>query len=156
MGWRQAFESEKRRLESTLGATARKIEHVGSTAVPDLMAKPIIDIAIAVESFDQIQAWPQALAVQGYACFGDRYGWRDHFFAKGPEALRTFYLHVVEEEGERWRNYLRFRDRMTASPELRKEYEALKIAGAGSNPTREGYTAAKGDFIVRVLGLPSS
>jgi GrpB-like predicted nucleotidyltransferase (UPF0157 family) len=112
IGWHEAFEDEQRRLQSALGVSARKIEHVGSTAVPDLLAKPIIDIAIAVESFDRIQAWPQALAVHDYTAFGDRYGWQDHFFAKGPETLRTFYLHVVEESGIRWRNYLRFRDRL--------------------------------------------
>jgi len=152
IGWRQAFESEKRQLESALGPSARKVEQVGSTAVPDLVAKPIIDIAIAVDSFDQIQAWPQALAVHGYEYFGDRYGWKDHFFAKGPDVLRTFYLHVVEERGERWRNYLLFRDRMRASPELRHEYQSLKLAAAALKTTRDVYTAAKEEFIKQVLG----
>jgi GrpB-like predicted nucleotidyltransferase (UPF0157 family) len=152
IGWHQAFESERRQLESALGVSARKIEHVGSTAVPDLVAKPIIDIAIAVDSFDQIRAWSQALAVHGYAYFGDRYGWKDHFFAKGPDALRTFYLHVVEETGARWRNYLLFRDRMRASPELRQEYQSLKLAAAEAKTTRDAYTAAKEDFIIKVLG----
>jgi GrpB-like predicted nucleotidyltransferase (UPF0157 family) len=151
IGWREAFEVEQRRLSSALGAAARKIEHVGSTAVPDLMAKPIIDIAIAVDSFDQIQAWPQALAIHDYAYFGDRRGWKDHFFAKGPEKLRTFYLHVVEAEGIRWRNYLRFRDRLRTSPELREEYQALKLSAAESKASRDAYTASKDDFIARVL-----
>jgi GrpB-like predicted nucleotidyltransferase (UPF0157 family) len=150
--WLQAFESEKRRLESALGAAALKIEHVGSTAVPGLKAKPIIDIAIAVESFDPVGTWPQVLADQDYASFGDRYGWMNHFFAKGPETLRTFYLHMVEEKGQRWRDYLLFRDRLRASPGLRQEYESLKLAAAELRTTRDAYTAAKEDFIIRVLG----
>jgi len=150
--WAQAFERERLLLRNALGDTARAIAQVGSTAVPGLLAKPIIDIAIAVETFDHIRDWPPALAVHGYAYFGDRQGWRDHFFAKGPDALRTCYLHVVEQGGERWRNYLRFRDRLRASPELRQEYESLKLAAAAANPTRDAYTAAKNDFIAGVLG----
>jgi GrpB-like predicted nucleotidyltransferase (UPF0157 family) len=150
-GWRQAFDEETLRLKSALGVPDLAIEHVGSTAVPGLVAKPVIDVAIAVDSFGQTRAWPEALAPLEYAYFGDRHGWRDDFYAKGPETLRTFYLHVVEGAGDRWRNYLLFRDQLRASPGLREEYRALKLAAAAPGATRDSYTSAKEAFINRVL-----
>lgn len=151
-GWSRAFAEEKQLLSSLLGESALAIEHVGSTAVPELQAKPIIDIAISVHSFASLESWPLLLQEPGYSYFGDRQGRDDHFFAKGPEALRSFYLHVVLVGSTNWENYLRFRDVLRSNPSLRREYERLKQAMAEAHKTdRRAYTAAKNSLIQSVL-----
>lgn len=154
-GWAKAFADEKRRLTVTLNTPGIIIEHVGSTAVSGLVAKPVIDMAIAVETIEQIRWWPQLLAVDDYTYFGDREGRGEYFFAKGPDERRTFYLHVMELRSERWHNYLTFRDRLRHSRQLRAEYEALKIGAASSTPDRDAYTALKEEFVVRLIARRS-
>lgn len=154
-GWGRAFAEEKSRLESVLGGSALGIEHVGSTAVPGLAAKPVIDIAVSVRSLADIEAWPLLLRDHGYASFGDREGRREHFFAKGPEEKRIVYLHVVAAESSRWNDYLKFRDALRTHTALRLEYERLKIAACERHRTDRGaYTTAKDEFIRRVLSEP--
>jgi GrpB-like predicted nucleotidyltransferase (UPF0157 family) len=151
-GWPAAFVSEKERLAQRLGISGQEIEHVGSTAVPDLVAKPIIDIALGVSSLADTGDWPQRLGPDGYAFFGDREGWGEHFYAKGPEENRTIYLHVVPIQSARWSEYLKFRDSLRASAGLRKEYGGLKRdLLAAHQDDRNAYTGAKAAFIRRVL-----
>jgi GrpB-like predicted nucleotidyltransferase (UPF0157 family) len=151
-GWKRAFSRERRLLAAALGRRAAAIEHVGSTAVPGLAAKPILDIAVAVPSLRRIGAWPRLLEAEGYTFFGDREGWGEQFFAKGPEDRRTVYLHVVERGSRRWRDYLSFRDRLAGSPRLSARYAALKARAAARAADRKAYTAAKERFIRRVIG----
>lgn len=151
--WTSLFAQERDLLASLLGPAALRVEHVGSTAVPDLVAKPVIDIAVAVPSLAVIQSWPAILQGQGYEFFGDREGWGEQFFAKGPDEMRTFYLHVVPIGSERWRDYLTFRDRLCASPALRFDYGELKRRAAGIYPAdRISYTEAKDIWIRKLLG----
>jgi GrpB-like predicted nucleotidyltransferase (UPF0157 family) len=151
-GWPAAFAREKERLRQRLGAAALAVEHVGSTAIPGLVAKPVIDIALAVASLADTADWPQRLESVGYAFFGDREGWGEHFYAKGPAEHRTMYLHVVPIQSARWSDYLKFRDALRAKAELRKEYEGLKLRLLAAHPgDRTAYTAAKAAFIQRVL-----
>lgn len=152
-GWSAVFQGEKKRLARLLGASALAIEHVGSTAVPDLMAKPIIDIAVAVAGLGETGDWPQRLAAAEYAFFGDREGRGEHFYAKGPGKERTLYLHVVPLNTERWSGYLKFRDALRGRAELRKEYEKIKLKLlAHYQDDRAAYTEAKAAFIRKVLG----
>ena len=74
LAWRTLFAEEKQRLADLLGDAGIQIEHIGSTSVPDLPAKPIIDIAIAVRAIEDIAHWPAVLASTGYTYFGDREG----------------------------------------------------------------------------------
>ena len=155
--WALEFENESARLKSLLGGTSAAIEHVGSTAVPDLVAKPIIDVAIAVVSWNSISAWPALLAREGYTYFGDRENVGDHFFAKGPDERRTHHVHVVIAGGAKWNEYLKFRDTLRSNPALREEYQQLKRYLAEQNPNdREAYTDAKASFIKKVLALGES
>jgi GrpB-like predicted nucleotidyltransferase (UPF0157 family) len=152
-GWSEAFAAEKERLAQVLGTPALAIEHVGSTAVPDLVAKPIIDVAVAVTSLEGTADWPAQLQGADYAFFGDREGRGEHFYAKGPEPLRTIYLHVVPIQSARWSDYLKFRDELRSHAELRREYADIKhrlLAEHGND--RVAYTGAKAEFIRRVLG----
>jgi GrpB-like predicted nucleotidyltransferase (UPF0157 family) len=150
--WQSRFTKEKRRLTDLLGEMGIQIEHVGSTAVPALPAKPIIDIAIAVRAIEDIVHWPATLEPGGYTYFGDREGRGDHFFAKGPENCRSFYLHVVPRESCRWSDYLRFRDLLRADASLREEYAQLKTGLCEAHSRdRAVYTSAKAALIRRVL-----
>ena len=151
-GWAERFEEEKRLLTEVLGTSLLAIEHVGSTAVPGLLAKPVIDIAILVRSFDDIESWPCLLRPHGYACLGDREGRGEHFFARGPDERRTVYLHVVAASGPRWGDYLKFREVLRHQPAARLEYERLKLKALEAHRhDRRAYTAAKDAWIQRVL-----
>ena len=128
------------------------IEHVGSTAVTGLAAKPILDIAVAASSLEDTGDWPHLLRGLEYTFFGDREGWGEHFYAKGPDEGRTVYLHVVPVGDTRWSDYLVFRDALRASTGLRQDYEALKrklLVQHGDD--RPAYTDAKTALIRRVL-----
>jgi GrpB-like predicted nucleotidyltransferase (UPF0157 family) len=145
--WPEAFASERRRLERLLGRGALAIEHVGSTAVAGLAAKPVLDIAVAVGSLDVSAGWAAALGPAGFTAFGDREGRGEHFYAKGPEGRRTVYLHVVPIASSNWSNYLGFRDA------LRRRYARLKRRlWARHAHDRSAYTEAKAGFIRGVLG----
>ncbi len=150
--WHTLFAAEKLRLTDLLGDDGIQIEHVGSTAVPGLLAKPIIDIAIAVDAIEDIAHWPAALAPEGYTYFGDREGRSDYFFAKGPDECRSFYLHIVLLRSQRWIDYLHFREALRADVSLREEYAGLKtrLCDAHSHD-RAAYTSGKDALIRRVL-----
>lgn len=150
--WATTFATEKEHLAGKLGAAALEIEHVGSTAVPDLMAKPVIDIAVGVSDIGDTVSWPQILESEGYASFGDREGPEEKFFAKGPDESRTIYLHVVPLGSSRWADYLLFRDSLRESESLRREYGELKRRLQADFPNdRFAYTEGKAAFIGRVL-----
>jgi GrpB-like predicted nucleotidyltransferase (UPF0157 family) len=117
-----------------------------------LLAIPVIDIAILVRSFDEIESWPGLLHPHGYACLGDREGRGDHFFAKGPDEQRTVYLHVVASAGALWGNYLKFREVLRHQPQACLEYERLKQQALEVHRSdRRAYTAAKDAWIQSVL-----
>jgi len=155
--WPGLFTLEKEALRQALGRFAGlRIEHFGSTAVPSLAAKPILDILVGVSSKE---AWPrmiQPLAALGYVhgpgAFDDAVHW---FFVKGMPPYgekRTHQIHLYELESEGWRRELAFRDHLRAHPADTLQYEALKRELAAKFATdREAYTQAKTEFIQNVL-----
>ena len=150
--WFRDFALEREDLQGALGERAIAIEHIGSTAVEQLKSKPVMDIAIAARSGEVIALWGQLLESLGYEYFGDREGRGDCFFAKGPDASRTIYLHVAPERSDTWVSYLKFRDRLRHDPSVRTEYEALKESLAAQFPEdRAAYTEAKAAFINKVV-----
>jgi GrpB-like predicted nucleotidyltransferase (UPF0157 family) len=151
--WVGVFEREKELLGRVLGPALRAIEHVGSTAVPGLASKPIVDLAVAVEEAEPVEAWEALLKPEGYTYFGDRKSRGDRFFAKGPEERRTIYLHVVLVGSANWRNYLSFRNRLRDNDSFRDAYAALKKKLAVEFPQdREAYSRDKADFIEELIG----
>jgi len=129
------------------------IQQVGNTAVPDLPAKPIVDIAIAVSDQDHIESLLDKLADMGYIYRGDDKDSGEHLFIFESEPdVRTFHVHVVEHNGFQWKNYLAFRDTLRQDDAIRKEYAELKRSFCVQYPNnRKEYTAAKHDFIRGVL-----
>jgi GrpB-like predicted nucleotidyltransferase (UPF0157 family) len=120
-GWPERFERERERVRSALGPSAIRIEHIGSTAVPGLAAKPIIDILVTVEDPEEESVTAPALESAGYQLRVREPG---HRMFRTPE--RDVHVHVWRDCDREVDRYLRFRDRLRNSPEDRAAYEQLK------------------------------
>lgn len=150
--WAELFRIEAAELRHALGASALDVQHVGSTAVPGLVAKPILDIAVAIRTYAIVPSCATALARLGYhyAHWVDLEN--DHTFEKGVE--RTHHVHLVEHASRQWSDYLRFRDALRANAQLAQDYERMKVElGARFCSDRTAYTRAKADFIRHVLSI---
>jgi GrpB-like predicted nucleotidyltransferase (UPF0157 family) len=149
--WDKIYQKEETRLGDKLGSEAKDIQHVGSTAIPNLLAKPIIDIAILVDDLDIAEQWVKPLSELGYWYKGKQSDMPDRrFFAKGAESNRTVYLHVVNEA--EFNRLIKFRNGLTNDPKLTKKYSELKQSLAKEHASnRELYTKAKAEFIEQVL-----
>jgi GrpB-like predicted nucleotidyltransferase (UPF0157 family) len=152
-GWAAAFERERALLEAAIGAWAvGGIHHVGSTAVPGLAAKPIVDILVGVEGLESSRACFEPLAGLEYL-YAPYRSEEMHWFCKPHPQRRTHHLHLAPAGGPRFAEELAFRDRLRADHDTAAAYVALKLDLAKRFPDdRERYTEAKGDFIRRVLG----
>jgi len=152
-GWPAAFAAERARLASLLGEHVGGIEHVGSTAVPGLAAKPIIDIAVKTTLDSTFATVEKILLDNGYVYLLNARDEGGHIFAlEAADGARTHHLHLIDETDVQWQNYLTFRNRLLNDAKLRLEYEKCKIALAARFATdRQAYTLAKADFVRRVL-----
>jgi GrpB-like predicted nucleotidyltransferase (UPF0157 family) len=147
--WPQQFEQEKSRL-AHLFPQLIQIEHVGSTAVPGLDAKPVIDIYATVASMEIADRLLPALCENGYvtsAEFNATLGNR-RWLMRHANGRRTHHLHLVVSSSEHWQRAMRFRDQLRSDPALALAYVALKRSLAERHASdREAYTQAKTDFI---------
>lgn len=148
-GWAQAFEQERQRLKTVLGERAVAIEHIGSTAVPGLAAKPVIDILVGIYKYplvDDSLAW---LGTLGYQYRGEDAVGGGQFFRTSP---RTRHLRVLAINDPAWRDRLIFRDYLRGHPETADEYCRLKLRLAQEyRLDRQAYTEGKSQFIANVL-----
>jgi GrpB-like predicted nucleotidyltransferase (UPF0157 family) len=150
--WASLFEAERVRLQQALGADALDIQHIGSTAVPGLAAKPILDLAIAVASEGVVTVCVPRLTDLGYTYRGYRGSDQGHFFDRGSEERLTHYLHMLPIHEPAWWNYLRFRDYLRAQLAVRDAYLRLKQElAARYAEDRAAYTAAKASFVQHTL-----
>ena len=148
--WAKAFNEEAERIRARLGSRAVAIEHYGSTAVPGLRAKPIIDILIGITDRDKAMSLIEPMSDLGYHYLGDQGIPDHHVFGKGSP--RTHLAHVVGYQDDLWQRCLAFRDLLRSNDAVRADYEALKRQlAAVSNMSREDYTAGKTDFIKKSL-----
>ncbi len=150
--WPARFEQERAALEDAIGAwIVGGIHHVGSTAVPGLDAKPIVDILAGVRDLDESRACFDPLAQLGYM-YAPYLPDEMHWFCKPHPSRRTHHLHLVPTGSKRYRDELAFRDRLRSDPEVAAEYAALKHTLAERHrDDREAYTEAKGAFVRAVL-----
>lgn len=150
--WADDFEKEKKLLLDAFGDKVLAIEHVGSTAVPGLSAKPIIDIEIGLRKLNDYKMLIPLAEKLGYQFMPDRVFEDYVFMPKGSENCRTHYLHFATIDSDEWRNILRFRDLLRSDSILRDGYASLKAKLAAQNSQdRESYTTAKTDFIRKSL-----
>jgi GrpB-like predicted nucleotidyltransferase (UPF0157 family) len=151
--WAELFAVEARDLRLAAGELAEDIQHVGSTAVPGLPAKPIIDIAVAIRSRSVIPELAERLVARGYIDRGDggqNGGWL--LVKESAPNIRSFHVHIVERSDPQWGNYLAFRDALRQDATLRDRYAALKCALASQfADSRKSYTKAKHEFIRGIL-----
>ena len=164
--WPAMFEEERARILEAVGEWIVDIQHVGSTSVPGLAAKPIVDIMPGIRSLADTPQIIEPLARIAYeyvAEYEDQLPERRYFRKPpGPERQwrRDFHLHMVETTSPFWRRHLAFRDYLRSHPEACDEYAALKRRlAAVYTADREGYTEAKTEFITRIeklaLGNPA-
>jgi GrpB-like predicted nucleotidyltransferase (UPF0157 family) len=153
--WAALFEHECTRLHDVLGALVLAIEHVGSTAVPGLAAKPIIDLLVGVRSLTTARSCCiEPLQALGYAYLPQYESWLpgELFFRKGPPGPWTHHVHVMEPTNPRWGTFVLFRDYLRRHPEIVDAYAHLKKALAVVfDADIAGYRNAKDPFIQGVL-----
>lgn len=151
--WPAQFELERSALQAVLGPwLAGDIEHIGSTAVAGLAAKPVIDIMAPVASLSDSAAAIVAVAQLGYLHHPYRAEVM-HWFCKPSPLFRTHHLHLVPIGSPLWLERLAFRDALRANSRLAEDYAKLKRQLAAQFPgDREAYTDAKAPFVQAVLG----
>ncbi len=153
--WPSLFEEERALIEGAIGPWVEEIEHVGSTAVPGLAAKPVIDIMVGVKSLDDSPVLIEHLAGVGYEYVPEfeRVLPFRRYFRKGRGGRRTHQIHLVERSNtEWWERHLMFRNYLRTHPETAREYGRLKDHLAERfRSDREAYTDAKTDFISEVV-----
>ena len=148
--WHQLFAEEEARLQGAVGEHLVAIEHVGSTSICGLSAKPIIDITVALREIADVEKCIVPLEEIGYQ-YRDESGIPGrHYFVRGEP--RTHHLHMVELRSDFWRSHLMFRDYLREHSEVAEEYENLKRKLAQKYlADREAYTEGKAAFIENVL-----
>ena len=145
--WPRRFDAERERIGSALGGIARRIEHIGSTSVPGLAAKPIVDVLVAVSDVSDESSYGPALERAGYEL---RVREPEHRMYRTPE--RDVQVHVWNDGDPEINRYLVFRDRLRASPDDRNEYERLKRSLAQREWSDVNhYADAKGPLIKSIL-----
>ena len=150
--WRELFLEERKRLHEALGEAALDIQHIGSTAVSGLCAKPILDIGVAVGDFDEAFGLIAQVEALGYSYRGEKGVTRRHYFVQGSPERRTHHVHMLEHSSQEWRNLIFFRDYLRAHPEAVAHYQTLKTQLAKRFfKNREAYTQGKHAFIQNIL-----
>lgn len=147
--WCDAFESESRSIAPALGKNVVALHHIGSTAIPTIHAKPIIDILVEVRDVAEVDERNSAMAALGYEAMGEfgisgrRYFWKDN-----EAGIRTHHVHVFEVDSMQVKRHLAFRDYMRVHAQEARQYSELKQELARQHPNNaEAYANGKDEFI---------
>lgn len=152
--WPVSYKEENDRIQAVIGHQIVAIEHVGSTAVPGLGAKPIIDIMVAVRRLTDADECVEPLTSIGYEYVPEYENEipERRYFHKGPQGARTHHLHMVELGSDFWDRHLLFRNFLRKHPEVARQYYQLKQELATTYASdRRAYTEAKASFIESVV-----
>jgi GrpB-like predicted nucleotidyltransferase (UPF0157 family) len=146
--WAVQAQGELRRLAEALGPVAVRLDHVGSTAVPGLAAKPILDLQVSVRAIEPVGAYADPLASLGYLFVPEPASPDYHFFAKPPERPRSHHLHVCAAGSEHERRHLAVRDFLRAHDDEAARYASLKRELVARHPQdRLAYIAGKERYV---------
>ncbi len=153
--WQKLFDIEKNEIQNVFGDQALAIEHIGSTAIPGMVAKPILDLMVAVESIDNYETFTLLLEQLGYTFMHDFRDTQEHIlYVKGPEECRTHYLKLTTVDSGFWKEHILFRDYLIANPQRAQQYIDLKQELLEKYADeRSKYTEAKAAFILETLKL---
>ncbi len=145
------FNEEKRKLAELLAGYYVAIEHVGSTSIPGLVAKPIIDIAVGIVDFKKIDDIISIMEKE-YVFLSDRGEEKRKIFVKYDGDYITHHIHIEEFGKQSWINHVEFRNKLLMSEKLREEYAELKKSLMSQYENeRDKYTAGKAAFIQKVI-----
>ncbi|MEO1746595.1 MAG: GrpB family protein [Pseudomonadota bacterium] len=150
--WKMAFEDEANAIRHVFANVTFQVHHIGSTAIPGIMAKPIIDLLGMVSTIAYADAKARALESLGYEALG-AYGieGRRYFRKTNSNGIRTHHLHVFEEDSPNVERHLAFRDYLIAHPEIAQEYSSLKERLTQGNASNwDAYLDGKDPFMSRV------
>lgn len=153
--WNENAENIVRLLKQLLGDTALDIQHIGSTSIFLIHAKPIIDIAVAVHDVNDIMPYVEVLKQHNILLHKEVVAGQV-FFVMEDGDIRTHHIHIVKGDGAEWNNYINFRDYLNANPEKAMMYDDFKqkLATQFSND-RKSYTAGKQEIIDQLLAEAS-
>ncbi|HEU0085970.1 MAG TPA: GrpB family protein [Candidatus Paceibacterota bacterium] len=139
--WKILFEKEASLIKDVFGSTLLEIEHVGSTSIPDIMAKPIIDIAVQIQHHKDAGSFLNDLEKLGYIYNREKSSTERHFLQKGDPI--NFHLSIAYlDRGGYFKRQILFRDYLISHEDARREYEQIKLEGLN-----------KGDFVQKILLL---
>jgi len=148
--WAHEFELERTRIVDAVGDRILEIQHVGSTAIPGVPAKPVLDILVGVEDFEEASPCVAPLENIGYRYRHEHGIPRRHYFVKG--APRTHHLHMVERGSNHWAITMAFRDFLRQDSAWAREYaEAKRSLAAKYSRDREAYQREKDKVVERLL-----
>lgn len=152
--WPKFFRDVRDELLLAFAPVEVAIEHIGSTSVPGLAAKPVIDVLLGAETLTDVESRIEALSALGYAYVPkyERELPMRRYFVKSPAGALRIHLHAVVRGSRIWQEHLAFRDALRTDAGLRSEYQSLKLDLAERfADDKSAYTAAKGPFIQAVM-----
>lgn len=151
-GWRHAFRLEAAAVATALGETLVAVHHIGSTAIPTIHAKPVIDLLVEVRQLDEVDRQSRAMEGLGYQALGEcGIPGRRYFRKSSATGIRTHHVHVFLAASDQIRRHLAFRDYLLAHPRVAREYSELKRRLAQQFPADiHGYMDGKDAFIREV------
>ncbi len=150
--WRNAFEAEAKHIGAALGENVAAIHHIGSTAIPGIYAKPVIDLLVEVGNITEVDERSSVVEAFGYEAMGE-FGipGRRYFRKDNQEGIRTYQIHVFEVGSAQLDRHLAFRDYMIAHPEEARKYSELKRKLAKEHSLNmNGYIDGKDSFIKEI------
>src|SRR5918998_1296554 len=150
--WRDAFEAEAKQVAAALGENVVAIHHIGSTAIPDIYAKPVVDLLVEVRDIAEVDGRSSAMESLGYEVMGE-YGipGRRYFRKETREGVRTHHVHAFEAGSAEVERHLAFRDYMIAHAGEARRYSELKRKLAEEHPQSfDGYMDGKDGFIKEI------
>lgn len=151
--WEQNAQNTIKKLKDILKDEIIDAQHIGSTSINGIYAKPIIDIAVGVKSFDNIDEYNEILSANGFVYRReDHPGQRLYICGDAEKNIHTHYIHMVIWGQKAWKDYINMRDYLNTYPEKAAEYSKLKLTLAQKYPKdRIAYTQAKAVFIEEIL-----
>lgn len=151
--WEEIAVQTIKTLKLILGDDAVDIQHIGSTAIPAIKAKPIIDIAVGVTDFDRVMSHNEQLQQEGIFYRGSDLECQLLYVMGDMENnIRTHHIHVMKWNGTEWKNYIHFRDYLNANEKVALQYQKVKEELQSKYSTdRVAYTNGKRNMIYNIL-----
>ena len=148
--WKDMYKEESEKIKNVLSDIIIDIHHVGSTAIPGIKAKPVIDILVEVKDIEAVDRYNYKMKDLGYEVMGEYGIPKRRFFRKG-ENNRTHHIHIFQVENEEIERHINFKEYLIAHPDKAREYSKLKekLANKYTHGV-EYYTNGKGDFIKEI------